>query len=96
MALHEEHLGDESAVGVRLLHNRTSEVIKRVTAGRSIDVTVRGRVVARLVPAVFVDPFADLRRRGLITDPVDSGWMPDPNRPRPSRPVSELISEMRR
>lgn len=86
----------ESAVGVRLLHNRTSEIIKQVAEGRSIDVTLRGRIVARLVPVESADPFVDLRRRGLIVDPVGSGWMPDPDSPRPSQPVSELISEMRR
>lgn len=98
MALHqhERHSGDGSAVGIRLLHNRTSEIVKQVAEGRSIDVTLRGTVVARLVPAESVDPFADLRRRGLISDPMDSDWMPNPDRPRPSKPVSELVSEMRR
>lgn len=40
------------AVGIRELKERTSEVVRRVREqGESIDVTYRGRIVARLVPA---------------------------------------------
>lgn len=40
------------AVGVRELNERTSEVVRRVReGGETIDVTYRGRVVARLIPA---------------------------------------------
>ena len=38
------------AVGVRQLKAQTSEVLRRVQKGETIDVTHRGRVVARMVP----------------------------------------------
>ena len=42
-----------ASVGVRELKQRTSEVLRRVRErGEEIEVTFRGRVVARLVPAV--------------------------------------------
>jgi prevent-host-death family protein len=41
-----------ASVGVRELKQRTSEVLRRVRErGEEIEVTFRGRVVARLVPA---------------------------------------------
>lgn len=40
------------SIGVRELKQRTSEVVQRVrTSGETIEVTVRGEVVALLVPA---------------------------------------------
>lgn len=38
------------AIGVRQLRQRASEYLREVERGRSIEVTARGRVVARLVP----------------------------------------------
>ncbi len=50
-----------ASVGVRELKQHTSEVLRRVREnGETIEVTFRGRVVARLVP---VEPRAT-RRRG--------------------------------
>lgn len=86
---------DPAEVGVRDLHNRTSEILRRVAAGEEIFVTLHGKRTAKLVPAETADPFADLRRRGLIRDPVDEGWMPDPNRPKPTGSISDLIVEDR-
>lgn len=38
-------------VGIRELKQRTSDILRRVRQGReSVDITYRGRVVARLVP----------------------------------------------
>ena len=38
-------------VGVRALQQNASEVVKRAAAGEIIDITDRGRLVARMVPA---------------------------------------------
>ena len=38
------------AVGIRELRQRASEVVRRVESGSAIDVTSRGRVIARMVP----------------------------------------------
>lgn len=83
-----------AAIGVRELHNHTSEVMRRVAGGESIEVTSHGKPVARLVPVAGNDPLEDLRRRGLITDPAGGDWTPD-TRVKPSGPVSDLVSEQR-
>jgi prevent-host-death family protein len=38
------------AIGVRVLRQRASELLKQVEAGRTLEVTARGRPVALLVP----------------------------------------------
>jgi prevent-host-death family protein len=38
------------AIGVRDLRQRASEYLRQVEAGRTLEVTARGRPVARLVP----------------------------------------------
>ncbi|MFY9488660.1 MAG: type II toxin-antitoxin system prevent-host-death family antitoxin [Solirubrobacterales bacterium] len=84
-------------VGVRELHNRTSEVIKRVAAGEEIFITLHGRRTAKLVPAQSADPLAEFRRRGLVRDPIDGddSWLyEEPIVPTGS--VSDLIAEQRR
>jgi prevent-host-death family protein len=87
MALHE--------VGVRELHDHLSRYVRLVAAGEEIAVTMRGRRVARLVPVADDDPFEDLRRRGLLTEPTRE-WVPPERPPRPRRPVSDLVAEQRR
>ena len=56
-----------ASVGVRELKQQTSEVLRRVREnGEAIEVTFRGRVVARLVP---VEPRATRKRgRGVWRD----------------------------
>ena len=39
-------------IGVRELRQNASQYLERVRAGETIEVSVRGRVVARLVPAL--------------------------------------------
>jgi prevent-host-death family protein len=38
------------SVGVRELKERTSEILREVSEGHSVEVTHRGKVMARLVP----------------------------------------------
>jgi len=46
-------------VGIRELKGHTSAVIRRVAAGETIDVTDRGRPVARIVPLKGEDDWWD-------------------------------------
>ena len=41
-----------ATIGVRELRQNASQYLERVRAGETIEVSVRGRVVARLVPAL--------------------------------------------
>ena len=52
-------------IGIRELRQHASRYLKRVAAGESIEVTDRGRPVARLVP-VASDPWQDLINAGDV------------------------------
>ncbi len=41
---------DMGTIGLRALRQDASEVVRRVEGGEEIDITVSGRVVARMVP----------------------------------------------
>jgi prevent-host-death family protein len=53
-------------VGVRELRQNLSKYLRRVEAGESLDVTERGRPVARLVPLVEGGLLAKLAREGRL------------------------------
>lgn len=53
-------------IGVRELRQHASRHLARVEAGETLEVTDRGRPVARLVP-VTGDPWEDLVAQGLVT-----------------------------
>ena len=53
---------DTHAVGLRDLRHRTSEVLARVRHGETIDITDRGRLIARIVPVGERQPTAVLAR----------------------------------
>jgi prevent-host-death family protein len=56
---------DRPRIGVRELRQHASQHLRRVARGESLDVTDRGRVVARLVP-VTDDPWEDLIAAGRV------------------------------
>jgi prevent-host-death family protein len=56
-------------VGLRELRDNLSRYVDHVAGGGEVAITVRGRRVARLVSEQ--DPFAELRRRGLVRDPIN-------------------------
>jgi prevent-host-death family protein len=94
MTPHEGSLKRE--VGVRELHDRLSRYVRHVAQGGEVVVTMRGRRVARLSPVDAGDPLADLRRRGLVQEPV-AHWRPRRRgRPKPSASVADLVAEQRR
>ena len=58
------------SIGVRELRQRASEYLRHVEAGRTIEVTARGRPVAMLVPVRGTGPVERLVRRGRVMPPV--------------------------
>jgi prevent-host-death family protein len=66
-------------IGVRELNQHTSRVIERVKRGEVVEVTERGRLVARLVPAEPApEPLGRLVAEGRATPPTDAGSIPMP------------------
>jgi prevent-host-death family protein len=84
-------------VGVREFHDHLSRYVRHVAEGGEVVVTMRGRRVARLAPVDHpADPLADLRSRGLVSDPT-SRWRPRPRgRASATSPVSDLVADQRR
>lgn len=65
-------------IGVRELRQHASRYLERVSHGESLEVTDRGRPVARLVP-ITGEPWADLIASGRVVpaeDPVDIAETP--------------------
>ncbi len=91
-----------SEVGIRELNQDTSGVLARVKRGDTVDVTERGTVIARLVPAQPA-PMADLIASGALQPATATGPIPRPTGPipRPTGPIrterqaGELLREMR-
>ena len=77
-------------VGVRELRQRASELLRRVEAGETIEVTDRGRPVALLTPVPEAGPLERLRAAGEVTSPV--GELDDLPAPLPLSPGQEAPS----
>ena len=56
-----------TSVGIRELRQRASELLRRVAAGETIEVTDRGRPVALLSPMPETGPFERLRASGEVS-----------------------------
>lgn len=83
-------------VGVRGLKASLSRYLARVREGETIEVTDRGRPVARIVPVGIPEDLARLMAEGKVT------WSGKPFRPprrriklKPGPPLSDYISEDR-
>ena len=68
-----------TAVGVRELKARTSEILRQVEEGESVEITKRGKVVARLVPAERPRPTREeldaiWARRERLADEISKYW----------------------
>jgi prevent-host-death family protein len=70
-----------ASVGVRELRQRASEVLRRVRErGEEVEVTLRGRVVARLVPAARPQAKRRARERAVwreidrLADEIGARW----------------------
>ncbi|MGH2668092.1 MAG: type II toxin-antitoxin system Phd/YefM family antitoxin [bacterium] len=67
------------SVGVRELRQRASELLRRVQAGETIEVTDRGRPVALLAPLPDAGPLQRLRTSGeLIPARGELDDLPEP------------------
>ncbi len=83
--------------GIRELRQRASELIRRVEAGETIEITDRGRPVAVLAPIPGVSPTARLRATGDLVDAADDlSTLPDPLRLAPGQePPARALERLR-
>jgi prevent-host-death family protein len=67
-------------VPIRQLNQDTAGVLARVERGETVEITNRGRAIARIVP-VSVDTLAHLIASGMIIPPTITGPIPLPTVP---------------
>lgn len=91
-------MDEPESVGIRELRQHASRYVAMAKAGKRIPVTDRGKLVAYLVPAEQSGSILDrleaagqLRRGGGRLQ----AHMPPPVAPPGSRPLSEVLQEMR-
>jgi prevent-host-death family protein len=83
-------------VGIRDLKQNASAVVKRVEAGETVEITDRGRPVARMVPLRHASAYDRLVAEGKITPAHGSVLDHRPLPPLPGRPLgSEALAELR-
>jgi len=87
-----------TSVGVRELRQRASELLRRVEAGETIEVTERGRPVALLTPVPEAGPLERLRAAGEVS--AASGGQAELPAPLPlapgQEPPSVVLERLRR
>jgi prevent-host-death family protein len=84
-------------VGMRDLSQRTARVLALVRAGETVEVTDRGRTVARIVPAED-DRYEQLVAAGLIrqaTRPFNLAHLPEPVANPTGRPTDDWLADLR-
>jgi prevent-host-death family protein len=85
-------------IGIRELRQNASEYVRQAESGETIEVTDRGRPVARLAPLPKGESIVDrLIAEGKATPAKgDLRALPPPLPRRPGeRPMSEILDEMR-
>jgi prevent-host-death family protein len=89
-------------VGIRELRLNASQLMARVERGESLEVTSRGRLVARIVPVRPSGGLAQLLAEGAATGPEEEGDLldipavePAPGAPLPSQVLAELRADER-
>ena len=87
-----------ASVGVRELRQRASELLRRVQAGETFEVTDRGRPVAILGPLPESDPLERLRASGDLTPAAGNiDDLPEPLQPEVGRELpSAILARLRR
>lgn len=84
-----------SQIPIRILNQDTAGVLARVEQGETVEITNRGRPVARLVP-ISVDPMAELIASGFVLPPTVTGPIPMPATPASAGPEGgRLLSSLR-
>jgi prevent-host-death family protein len=87
------YTGGMERIGVRELNQNTSQVLARVSGGETIEITDRGRPVARLVPVGDeTSTLARLVSSGRAVAPMGSGPVPLP--PKLGDPTVDAASEL--
>lgn len=81
-------------VGVRELRQHASRYLARVAAGETLEVTDRGRAVARLVP-VHTDLWEDLVTSGRVSPAADVADVADERPGEYGLAASEALATMR-
>jgi prevent-host-death family protein len=85
-------------IGVRELRQHASRYLARVRAGETIEVTDRGRPVARLVP-IAGSTWEDLIEAGVVNPPANPDFDWDAWEPLPASgqgpPPSEVLEQDR-
>jgi prevent-host-death family protein len=84
-------------VGLRELSQRTAKVVALVRAGETVEVTDRGTVVARIVPAAD-DRYAQLVAAGVIRParrPFDVASLPEPGPADTEQSSDEWLADLR-
>ena len=89
-------------VGIRELRLNASQIVDRVERGESLEITSRGRLVARLVPVRPAGGLVQLLAEGSATGPDDDGDLldipavePVPGAPLPSQVLAEIRADER-
>ena len=87
-----------ATVGVRELRQRASELLRRVQAGETIEVTDHGRPVAVLAPLPEAEPLERLRAAGEVVAAIrDLKDLPKPlPLPRGREAPSAVLVRLRR
>jgi prevent-host-death family protein len=87
-----------ASVGVRELRQRASELLRRVEAGETIEVTDRGRPVAVLAPLPATSPIERLKAAGdLALSRKGLDDLPEPLPLEPGQePPSSVLDRLRR
>ena len=87
-----------ASTGIRELRQRASELLRRVEAGETSEITDRGRPVAVLAPLPDRRPIDRLRATGdLEPAGADLKDLPDPLRLGPDQePPSSILERLRR
>lgn len=84
-------------VGMRELSQRTAKVMALVRAGETVEVTDRGKTVARIVPAVD-DRYDQLVAAGVIRParrPFDVAHLPEPAANPTGRLTEDWLADLR-
>jgi prevent-host-death family protein len=86
-----------ASVGIRELRQRASELLRRVEAGETIEVTDRGRPVAVLAPLPPTSALERLRAAGEVVPATGSiADLPAPLELEPGEePLSSIVSRLR-
>ncbi len=88
-----------TTIGVRELRQHASRYLALVKAGETVEVTERGKVIARIAPASDrpLSPYERLVAEGAVHMPTrDFHELPPPVAlPPGAKPLSEILAEMR-